>query len=165
MAGTWIAAPLQPFSLNATPAGGPFYNGAAPGAGYASSGTSTIAAATAWSGGAPYGVAVPNPSGNVILWWTCGATGSGIAQVLVGEQLLGQVLPATTAITIGATASSGWFGPFSPATYNVQNVANPPASSVVTGNMPAAYQGCFVVTFTLATSLTVAAFTFAAIQP
>ena len=84
--------------------------------------------------------------------------------MLVGEQVTGQVLPATTAMTLAAN-SSGWIGPLSPATYNIQNVATVPASSIVTGAMPAAYQGCFVVSFTTTTNLLVAAFSFAAVQP
>jgi hypothetical protein len=165
MAGTWTAAPLAPFSLNATPAG--VFNAAALSSyGSASSGTSTIAIPTAW--GTPSGanaVAVPNPSGNVMFWYGCGATAAGAVQVLVGEQVAGgQILPATTAMSITA-ASTGWIGPYSPAAYNIQNPANPPAGSVVTGNMPAAYAGCLVVEFTLCTTLVVAAFTFASIQP
>ena len=131
-----------------------------------SSGTSTFIAPTAW--GTPAGanaVAVPNASGNVMLWYYCGATAAGVAQVLVGEQIAGgQILPATTAQTIVAS-SSGWIGPLSPATYNIQNVTNVPASSIVTGSMPAAYAGCFVVSFTTTTTLLVAAFSFAAVQP
>jgi hypothetical protein len=164
MAGTWTALPLAPFSFNSTPLTGQF-NAAAPSVwGIASSGTSTIAAPTAW-GSAPVGIAVPNPSGNVMLWYYCGATPAGVAQVLVGEQIAGgQILPATTAQTIVAS-SSGWIGPLSPATYNIANVTNVPASSIVTGSMPAAYQGCFVVTFTTVTTLLVAAFSFASVQP
>ena len=118
MAGTWTAVPLAPFSLNATPLTGTL-NAAAPSNwGYASSGTSTLAAPTAWST-AIQAVAVPNPSGNVFLWYYCGATAAGVVQVLVGEQIAGgQILPATTAQTIAAS-SSGWIGPLSPATYNI----------------------------------------------
>lgn len=165
MAGTWTAVPLAPFSLNATPAG--VFNAAALSSyGSVSSGTSTMTAPTAW--GTPSGanaVAVSNPSGNVFFWYWCGATAAGVVQVLVGEQLAGgQILPATTAMSITA-ASTGWIGPYSPATYNIQNPLNPPASSVVTGNMPAAYQGCLVAEFTLCTTLVVAAYSFASVQP
>ena len=163
MAGTWTALPLAPFSFNANPLTGQF-NAAAPSSwGTASAGTSTIAAPTAW-GTAPNAVAVPN-TGNVLLWYYCGATAAGVAQVLVGEQIAGgQILPATTAQTMVAS-SSGWIGPLSPAAYNIQNVTNVPASSIVTGPMPAAYQGCFVVSFTLTTTLLVAAFSFQSVQP
>ena len=110
-------------------------------------------------------VAVPNPSGNVLLWYYCGATAAGVVQVLVGEQVTGQVLPATTAFSIVAS-SSGWIGPLSPATYNIGNVTLIPASSVVSpGPMPAAYAGCYVVEFTLCTTLLVAAYSFASVQP
>ena len=105
MAGTWTAVPLAPFSFNSTPTTGSFYPGpTAPASfGYASSGTSTITAPTAW-GSAPNAVAVPN-TGSVLLWYWCGATGAGITQVLVGEQVTGQVLPATTAMTLAANSS------------------------------------------------------------
>jgi hypothetical protein len=164
MAGTWTAVPLAPFSFNSTPTTGSFYPGpAAPASfGYATSGTSTITAPTAW-GTAPNAVAVPN-TGSVLLWYWCGATGAGITQVLVGEQVAGQVLPATTAMTLAAN-SSGWIGPLSPAVYNIQNVATVPASSIVTGAMPAAYAGCFVVSFTTTTTLLVAAFSFSSVLP
>lgn len=164
MAGTWTAVPLAPFSFNSAPLTGQF-NAAAPSVwGYASSGTSTIAAPTAWST-AIQSVAVPNVSGNVMLWYYCGATPAGVVQVLVGEQVAGgQILPATTAQTIVAS-SSGWIGPLSPATYNIQQPTNVPASSITTGSMPAAYAGCYVVSFTVTTTLLVAAYSFASVQP
>ena len=109
-------------------------------------------------------MAVPN-SGSILLWYWCGSTGAGVTQVLVGQQIAGtQILPATTAMTLAAN-SSGWIGPLSPATYNIQAVTNVQASSIVTGSMPAAYAGCYVVSFTTTTTLLVAAFSFSSVTP
>jgi hypothetical protein len=159
MAG-WVTTVLNPIALNATPTSGTMYTGGAPSAGY-DTGTGTF---TAWSSNNV--VFVPNASGNVILWYYCGATAAGVAQVLVGEQLTGKVLPATTAKTIAAT-EEGWFGPFSPATYNIQDVTNIPASVAGSpaGNMPAAAAGCFAVAFTTTTTLSVRAYSFGHILP
>lgn len=159
MAG-WVTSVLNPISLNASSTSGTIYTGGTPTAGY-DTGTGTF---TAWGGNNV--VFVPNASGNVILWYYCGATAAGVAQVLVGEQIAGQVLPASTSKTIAAT-EAGWFGPFSPALYNIQNVANIPASVAGSpaGNMPAAAAGCFAVAFTTTTTLSVRAYSFSNVQP
>jgi hypothetical protein len=161
MAG-WVTTALTPAPLN-TPS--TWFTGGTPSSyGYVLAGTSTLAVPTAW--GSNNVVFVQNPSGNVILWYYCDGTGAGVAQVLVGEQVAGQVLPASTTRTIGAS-ESGWFGPYSPATYNIVNVANVPSgvAGSPSGNMPAAAAGCFAVAFTTTTTLLVAAYSLSAVQP
>lgn len=150
-----VTVPLQPYNLNATPTTGQFFSTTP-----ASFGYDTGTTVTAW--GSNNVVLVPNTSGNVILWYYCGATPAGIAQVLVGEPVAGQVLPASTAQTITAT-SSGWLGPFSPAIYNIGNV-NLVAASIAGGpaiaSWPAAATSCYAVAFTTTTTLLVRAYTF-----
>jgi len=157
-----VTVPIQPYNLNATPTTGQFFAATPASFGY-DNGTSV----TAWGGNNV--VLVPNSSGNVILWYYCGATLAGIAQVLVGQVLAGQALPAVTAITIPAT-SSGWLGPFSPATYNVSNVNVVPLNSTIAGaptitTWPTAGLGCYAVAFTTTTTLLVRAYTFSNVQP
>jgi hypothetical protein len=158
-----VTTPLQPFNLNATPTTGQFFASTPAAFGY-DPGTGTP---TAW--GSNNVVLVPNNSGNVILWYYAGTGGAGIAQVLVGQVLAGQALPASTAITVPAN-SCGWFGPFSPATYNVNNVNVVPLNSTIAGaptiaTWPNAAVGCYAVAFTTTTNLLVRAYTFSNVQP
>lgn len=120
---------------------------------------------TAWS--TTLGVYVPN-NGQVILAWWSGATAPGVTQVLVGDLVgnTGQVVPATTeTVTLGAN-SSGWLGPWSPATYNQQAPTNVTyAGAINTQALVAASQGCVVVDFTTTTTLAVRAYTLIPVQP
>jgi hypothetical protein len=153
-----VTTPLQPYSFNASD--GNFFTGGAP----ASFGYDTGAGIVAWGGNNV--VLVPN-TGNVFLWYYCGATLAGITQVLVGDPVAGQVLPASTTKTIAAT-ESGWLGPKSPVTYNIQNLNLVPtgiAGGPTIAAWPAAAQGCFAVAFTTTTTLLVRAYTLASIQP
>lgn len=159
-----LTTPLATVSLNQAATAGSFFSGGAPSAGIDLTGAGS-AFGTAW--GSNNVVLVPNNSGNTFLWYYCGATAAGVTQVLIGGSVAGQVLPASTAITIAAT-SSGWLGPFSPVTYNVANTALVPtgiAGSPTIASWPAAGQGCFAVAFTTTTTLSVRAYTFAGVQP
>jgi hypothetical protein len=162
-----LTTPLATVNFNQAATTGSFFSSGAPTAGIDLVGAGGNAFATAWS---PNNVLlVPNTSGNVMLWYYCGASAAGVAQVLVGQSLAGQVLPAATALTITAT-SSGWLGPFSPATYNVSNVNLVPLNSSIAGTptittWPAAALGCFAVAFTTTTTLSVRAYTFSNVQP
>src|SRR5947209_9594704 len=106
---------LQPIPLNLNPLTGLWVVSTTPG--YDLGSPSAI---TAW--GTALGVQIPNPSGNVILGYACGATPAGAFQVLVGGLVggTGQVLPATSQAGTIAANTSGWLGPWSPATYNQQ---------------------------------------------
>lgn len=157
-----VTTPIQPYNLNATPTTGSFFSATPASFGY-DNGT-TI---TAWGGNNV--VLVPNTSGNTFLWYYCGATLAGIAQVLVGQVIAGQALPGTTAQTIAAT-SSGWLGPFSPATYNIDNVNIVPLNSTIAGaptitTWPNAALNCYAVAFTTTTTLLVRAYTFSNVLP
>ena len=159
-----VTVPIQPYNLNATPTTGQFFAATPASFGY-DNGT-TI---TAWTAGSTNVVLVPNTSGNTILWYYCGATPAGISQVLVGQVIAGQALPAVTAQTITAT-SSGWLGPFSPATYNIDNVNIVPLNSSIAGaptitTWPAAALNCYAVAFTTTTTLLVRAYTMSSVQP
>lgn len=159
-----LTTPLVPVNFNANPLTGTFFSGGVPAAGIDQVGAGN-AFANAWSGGVNV-VLVPN-TGNVLLWYYCGATPAGIAQVLVNDPIAGQVLPASTAKTIAAT-ESGWLGPFSPVTYNIANLNLVPANIAGTPSIaswPAAGQGCYAVAFTTTTTLSVRAYTFSSIQP
>lgn len=158
-----LTTPLAPCNMNASPLAGTFFTGTAP-----SGGIDLVGAGTAF--GTAFGsnnvVLVPN-TGNVWLWYYCGATPAGVAQVLVCDPIAGQVLPASTAKTIAAT-ESGWLGPLSPVTYNVQNLALVPANiagSPTIASWPAAAQGCYAVAFTTTTTLSVRAYTVSTVQP
>ncbi len=158
-----LTTPLTPVNFAQTALTGTFF-GSPPTGGIDLTGTGT-AFGTAW--GSNNVVLVPNPSGNVILWYYCGTAAAGIAQVLVGGELAGQVLPAGTAQTIAAT-SSGWLAPFSPATYNVRTSAPVPtgiAASPTIASWPAAAAGCYAVAFTTTTNLSVRAYTFNNVLP
>ena len=159
-----LTTPLVPVNLDTSPLTGAFFSGSAPSAGIDAAGTGN-AFGTAW--GTNNVVLVPNTSGNTFLWYYCGATLAGIAQVLVGQSWAGQVLPAATAQTIAAT-SCGWLGPFSPVTYNIENinlVQSNIAGAPAIATWPVAAQGCFAVAFTTTTTLSVRAYTFSNIQP
>lgn len=158
-----LTTPLVAANMNASPLTGTFFSGAAP-----SAGIDAVAAGnafgTAWASNNV--VLVPN-TGNVWLWYYCGATPAGVAQVLVCDPIAGQVLPASTAKTIAAT-ESGWLGPLSPVTYNVQNLNLVPANiagSPTIASWPAAAQGCYAVAFTTTTTLSVRAYTVSTVQP
>lgn len=160
-----LTTPLAPCNINAAPLTGTFFSGAAPAGGIDLAGAGN-AFGTAWSAGSVNVILVPN-TGNVFLWYYCGATPAGIAQVLVCDPIAGQVLPASTAKTIAAT-ESGWLGPFSPVTYNVQNLNLVPANiagSPTIASWPAAAQGCYAVAFTTTTTLSVRAYTVSTVQP
>lgn len=150
---------LQPIPLNLTPLGSTWITAGTPG--YDLGSPSAI---TAWS--TTLGVVIPNPGGNVILGYACGATPAGATQVLIGEVVAGQVLPATTWQYTIAANTQGWLGPYSPATVNQQ------APTVVTYTgaintqaLTAAAQGCFVVDFTTITTLAVRAYSLIPVQP
>jgi hypothetical protein len=141
---------------------------------YVSAGVDAVGAGgttfgTSWPGGGGGGVVIPNQgNGAVWLYWVSGAAGAGITQVLVGQQAAstGQVLPATTEqMTLPAT-SSGWLGPWSPATYN----QSAPTVVTYTGLINAtaltlAAQGCVVIDFTTVTNLCVRAYQNTVVSP
>jgi hypothetical protein len=145
---------LQPIPLNVTPHGAQWLGAGTPG--YDLGSPSAI---TAW--GTALGVMIPNPTGNVILAYACGATPAGTWQVLVGDLVgaTGQVLPATTETgSIGAT-TSGWLGPWSVSTYNQQAPTLVTyAGAINTTALVQAAQGCIVVDFTTTTTLAVRAY-------
>jgi hypothetical protein len=169
MSGGLLTTPLVPVNFSQAALAGTFWGtggSAPPSSGIDQAGAGGATFGTAWS--TTYNVVlVPNLSGNTVLWYYCGTAAAGIAQVLVGGALAGQVLPASTAQTIAAN-SSGWLGPFSPATYNVRT-ANPVptgiAGSPAIASWPAAAANCFAVAFTTVTDLYVRAYTFSNVQP
>ena len=151
---------LQPIPFNLGAAGAVFIGSATPG--YDLGSPSAI---TAWSG--QLGVMIPNPGGNVILGYSCGITAAGAVQVLIGDLVgnTGQVLPATTIqYTIGAN-TSGWLGPWSPATYNIQSIQPTWTGDINTQALTAAAQGCVVVDLTTVTTLALRAYSLIPIQP
>lgn len=152
---------LQPIPLNLNPNGpGLWLTSASPG--YDLGSPSAI---TAWSG--QLGVMIPN-NGQVVLGFACGATLAGAYQVLVGD-LVGNtsaVLPATVEAGTIAATTSGWLGPWSPATYNQQApTAVTYAGAINTLALTAAAQGCVVVDFTTTTSLAVRAYSLIPVSP
>jgi hypothetical protein len=151
---------LQPIPLNLGAAGNTWLVATTPG--YDLGSPSAI---TAW--GTALGVMLPNPSGNIILGYACGATPAGITQVLVGDMVgsTGQVLPATTMQYTIAANTSGWLGPWSPATYNIQSINVTFASDINTQALVAAAQGSVVIDFTTTTTLAVRAYSLIPIQP
>jgi hypothetical protein len=165
-----LTTPLTPVNFAQAATTGTFWGtgGTAP----ASAGIDLIGAggnafAQTWTSGSVNVVLVPNTSGNVILWYYCGTAAAGIAQVLVGQAVAGQVLPAATSQTIAAN-SSGWLGPYSPATYNIRT-GNPVPTSIAgsptIASWPAAAAGCYAVAFTTVTNLYVRAYSFNNVQP
>jgi hypothetical protein len=151
---------LQPIPFNLGAAGGTYIVSTTPG--YDLGSPSAI---TAWS--TTLGVMIPNPSGNVILGFACGATPAGVTQVLVGDLVgsTGQVLPATTMQYTIAANSQGWLGPWSPATYNIQSISPTFTGDINTQALTSAAQGCVVIDFTTITTLAVRAYSLIPIQP
>lgn len=159
-----LTTPLTPVNFNQAASTGTFFTGGAPSAGIDLTGTGT-AFGTAW--GSNNVLLIPNGSGNVMLWYYCAATLAGICQVLIGDVIAGQVLPATTTRTIAAT-ESGWIGPFSPQQYNIRStslVNSSIAGAPTIASWPNAAIGCWAVAFTTTTSLSVRAYTFSNVQP
>jgi len=130
-------------------------------------GAGGTAFATAW--GTNYGVFIPNQgNGAVWLYFTCGGTAAGIYQVLVGQPVgnTGQVLPATTETGTIAATTSGWLGPFSPATYNQSSPTNVTYAGALNSQaLTSAAQGCVVIDFTLPTTLCVRAYQNTTVSP
>lgn len=157
-----VTTPIQPYNLNANPGAGSFFSGGLP----SSYGYDNGSGIQAW--GSNNVLLIPNNSGNTWLWYYCGSTtAAGICQVLVGQVLAGQALPASTTRTI-AVNESGWLGPFSPVTYNVSNVNVVPASIAGAPSIaawPNAALGCWAVAFTTTTQLLVRAYTMSGVQP
>lgn len=157
-----VTTPIQPYNFNQAPLTGTFYTGALP----STYGYDNGSGVQAW--GSNNVLLIPNSSGNVALWYfTGGTTAPGICQVLVGQVLAGQVLPASTTRTM-AVNESGWIGPFSPAVYNIDNVNFVPASIAggpAIATWPNAALGCWAVAFTTTTQLLVRAYTFSSVQP
>lgn len=131
----------------------------APTAGY-DTGNGTF---TAW--GSNNSVYFPN-NGEIILWYYCGTAGAGVTNVLVGQPIgnTGQVAPAATETVTLAATTYGWLGPFSPATYNQQNVSLVPTGALG-GSIPAGAQGGVVIEFTTTTNLSVRAYQLIPVQP
>jgi hypothetical protein len=121
---------------------------------------------TAWS--TVLGVQIPN-NGQVFLYYINGATAAVPYQVLVGDVIgnTGQVAPATTITGTIAASSSGWLGPWSPATYNQQAPTNVTYSGATnTQALTSAAQGCVVIDFTAPTAtFAVRAYTLIPVQP
>ena len=121
---------------------------------------------TAWS--TTLGLMIPN-NGQVFLWYVNGATATVPYQVLIGDLVgnTGQVMPATTIASTIAINSSGWLGPWSPATYNQQNPANVTYTGATnTQALTNAAQGTVVIDFTAPTAtFAVRAYTLIPVQP
>src|SRR6516162_6249646 len=154
---------LQPIPLNlAALSGGLWVTAASPG--YDLGSPSAI---TAWSGQG--GVQIPNPPpGSVILAFACGATAAGVWQALVGDLVgsINQVLPATTETGSIAANTSGWLGPWSPATFNQQAPTQITyAGAVNTQALTQSAQGCVVVDFTTTTTLALRAYSLILVAP
>lgn len=155
---------VLPVNFNAGSAGSAFP--VAPAAGVDAVGAGGSAFATAWPGTIS-GVMIPN-NGQVLLYYICGATAAGVTQVLVGETVgnTGQVLPATTYEYTIAANSSGWLGPWSPATFNQQAPASVTYSGLINVTaLTAGAQGSVVVDFTTTTTLSVRAYQLIPVQP
>jgi hypothetical protein len=153
---------ILPVPLNATPntpglwlvSGTPGYDLGSPGG-----------AQTAWS--TTLGVQIPN-NGQIVLGFACGATLAGAYQVLVGDLVgaTGQVLPATAYAGTIAANTSGWLGPWSPATFNQQSPTNVTYTGAInTTALTSAAQGCVVIDFTTTTTLAVRAYQLIPISP
>lgn len=151
---------LNPIPLALSPNGATWLPATTPGY---DTGTGTV---TAWSG--QLGVMIPNPGGNVIMAYACGATLAGVTQILCGDVIAGiQVLPPTTyQYTIAAT-TTGWLGPWSPATFNQQapTVVAYGGTMINTQALTSAAQGCVVIDFTTTTTLAVRAYSIAPVFP
>jgi hypothetical protein len=122
-------------------------------------------AITAWSG--QLGVMIPN-NGQIILGYACGATLAGPYQVLVGDLIgnTGQVAPATTEAGTIAANTTGWLGPWSPATYNQQAPTLATYSGAInTTALLQAAAGCVVIDFTTTTTLALRAYQLIPVSP
>jgi hypothetical protein len=122
-------------------------------------------AITAWPN-ITSGIRIPN-NGQVMLYWASGAAGAGVTQVLVGDPIgnTGTYPPATTIQqTLGAT-SSGWLGPWSPNTYNIQQPGSVFPAAINSQAIVQADVGCVLIDFTVTTNLVVRAFTLIPVQP
>ncbi|HEY2638442.1 MAG TPA: hypothetical protein VGI66_00975 [Streptosporangiaceae bacterium] len=123
---------------------------------------------TAWTVASTLGVQIPN-NGQVILWYVNGATAAVPYQVLIGDVIgnTGAVAPATQIAGTIAASSSGWLGPWSPATYNQQAPTLVTyAGATNTQALTAAAQGCVVVDFTVPTiTFAVRAYTLIPVSP
>lgn len=150
---------LQPIPFNSTPLTGVFPLAATPG--YDLGSPSAI---TAW--GVTQGIRIPN-NGQVMLFWASGATPPGVTQVIVGDPIgnTGTFPPATTEQQSLAANASGWLGPWSPQTYNVQQTGNTWPAAINTQVAVAADVGCVLIDFTTITTLVVRAYTLIPVQP
>lgn len=153
---------LQPIPLNTTP-NGPGLWLTSTSAGYDTG--SPGGTQTAW--GTTLGVQIPN-NGQIVLAFACGATAAGAYQVLVGDLVgnTGQVLPATQIAGTIAANTSGWLGPWSPATYNQQAPTQVTYTGAInTQALTSQAQGCVVIDFTTTTTLAVRAYQLIPVQP
>jgi hypothetical protein len=150
---------LQPIPFNLTPLTGVFPLASTPG--YDLGSPSAI---TAW--GVTQGIRIPN-NGQVMLYWAAAATAPGVTQVLVGDPIgnTGTFAPATTEQQSLAANNSGWLGPWSPATYNIQQAGNTFPGAINTQVTVAADVGCVLIDFTTITTLVVRAYTLIPVQP
>lgn len=148
-----------PIPFNSSPLAGVFPLASTPG--YDAGSPSAI---TAW--GAIQGIRVPN-NGQVMVYWASGATLPGVTQVLVGDPIgnTGAFAPATTEQQSLAASSSGWLGPWSPATYNIQQSGVAFSGAINSQVTVAADVGCVLIDFTTVTTLVVRAYTLIPIQP
>jgi hypothetical protein len=150
---------LQPIPFNSTPLTGVFPLASTPG--YDLGSPSSI---TAW--GAIQGIRVPN-NGQVMLFWAAGASAPGVTQVLIGDPVgnTGTFAPATTEQQSLAASNSGWLGPWSPATYNIQQAGNTWPGAINSQVAVAADVGCVLIDFTTITTLVVRAYQLIPVQP
>jgi hypothetical protein len=152
---------LLPIPMNSTPLTGVFPPASTPG--YDAGSPSAI---TAWPN-VSGAIRIPN-NGQVYVFWASGATLPGVTQVLVGDPIgnTGTYAPGTTEQQTLAATSSGWLGPWSPATYNCQS-----AGVVFTGGAlnsqatVAADVGCVLIDITTTTTLVMRAYTLIPVQP
>jgi hypothetical protein len=157
-----VTTPIQPYNMNASPTTGSFFAALPSTYGYDNG-----AGIQAW--GSNNVILVPN-TGNVWLWYYCGATtAAGIAQVLPGQVVAGEVVAPVTCQTI-PVSSSGWLAPFSPALYNIDNINIVPTNALIAGSptittWPAAALGCLAFAFTTTTQLLVRAYDMTTVSP
>jgi hypothetical protein len=148
-----------PIPFNSNPLSNAFPLASTPG--YDAGSPSAI---TAW--GAIQGIRIPN-NGQVMLYWASGATLPGITQVLVGDPIgnTGLFAPAASEQVTLPASGSGWLGPWSPATYNIQQVGITWAGAINSQVTVAADVGCVLIDFTTITTLVVRAYTLIPVQP
>ena len=143
---------LLPIPFNLAPLTGVFPLASSPG--YDAGSPSAI---TAWPN-VSGAIRIPN-NGQVLVYWAAGATLPGVTQVLVGDPIgnTGTFAPATTEQQTLAATNSGWLGPWSPGTYNIQQVGTNfgGLNSQVT---VAADVGCVCIDITTTTTLVMRAF-------